>query len=345
AGPGASAQTSAGAKPAAPGGGAPAGAEKKSLASVVKPMRKTDGLFAIYQDTTNGSLMMSVAKDKIGKEFIYFTHVVDAPVAVGAFRGAFGTNNVFTAQKHFNRLEFVTQNPTFWFDKEHALSRAASANISPAVVAVQDIVAEDSSSYLIKADDLFMTEAFTQVKPTPNPQAPPGSQFNLGGLSKTKTRVTRVKNYPANTDVTVDYVYENPSPLNRGGADITDARNVTIVVQHSLIEMPKDDYSPRLDDPRVGYFSQEITDIVSTSAAPYHDFINRWKLVKKDPNAAVSEPVEPITWWIENTTPVEFRDAIYKAAMMGNGPFEAARFKTEVVVTVKPADAACEAGD
>ncbi|HET7712094.1 MAG TPA: DUF5117 domain-containing protein, partial [Thermoanaerobaculia bacterium] len=272
AGPTASAQT-AGAKPASPAG-APAGApaaEKKTIASVVKPMKKTDGLFALYQDTTNGALMMTVPKAKLGKEFIYFTHVVEAPVAAGAFRGAYGGSNVFLVRKHFNRLEFVTQNPSFYFDKEHALSRAASANISPAVVAVQEIVAEDSASYLIKADDLFMTEAFVQVKPTPNPQAPPGSQFNLGGLSKAKTRVTRVRNYPANTDVTVDYVYENPSPLNRGGPDITDARNVTIAVQHSLIEVPKDDYTPRFDDPRVGFFTQQQTDMVSTSAAPYRD--------------------------------------------------------------------------
>jgi len=332
----------AGATPvAAPG----APSDKKPLASVVKQMKKTDGLFAIYQDTTTGSLMMSVGKNKIGKEFIYFTHVVDAPVAAGAFRGAFGTNNVFMVRKHFNRLEFVTQNPGFYFDTGHALSRAASANISPAVVAVQEIVAEDSTSYLIKADDLFMTEAFTQVKPTPNPNARPGEQFTLGGLSKGKTRVTRVKNYPANTDVTVDYVFENPSPMNRGGADITDARNVSIVVQHSLIEMPKEDYAARLDDPRVGFFTQEVTDMVSTSAAPYRDVINRWKLVKKDPAAAVSEPVEPITWWIENTTPVEFRDAIYSAAMKWNAPFEAAGFKNAVVVKTQPDDADWDAGD
>ena len=146
AGPQASAQATSGAKPAAPGGAAPAGGEKKSLASVVKPMKKTDGLFTVYQDTTNGSLMMSIAKNKIGKEFIYFTHVVEAPVAAGAFRGAYGGSNVFQVRKHFNRLEFVTQNPSFYFDKDHALARAASANISPAVVAVQEIVAEDSAN-------------------------------------------------------------------------------------------------------------------------------------------------------------------------------------------------------
>ena len=85
--------------------------------------------------------------------------------------------------------------------------------------------------------------------------------------------------------------------------------------------------------------------MVSTSAAPYRDLINRWKLVKKDPSAAISEPVEPITWWIENTTPVEFRDAIYKAAMMWNGPFEAAGFKNAVVVKIQPDDADWDAGD
>ena len=343
--PSASAQAPAGgAKPAgAPAG--PAASDKKSIASVVKPMKKTDGLFAVYQDTANGSLMMLVSKDKIGKEFIYFTHVVDAPVAAGAFRGAFANNNIFTVRRHFNRLEFVTQNPGFWFDNGSALSRAASANISTATVAVQDIVAEDSTSYLIKADDLFMTEAFTQVRPTPNPQARPGEQFTLGGLSKGKTRVTRVKNYPANTDITVDYVFENPTPLNRGGADVTDARNVSIVVQHSLIEMPKNSYQPRFDDPRVGFFTQEQTDMVSTKAAPYRDLIDRWHLVKKDPNAAISEPVEPITWWIENTTPVEFRETIKKAGEMWNGPFEAAGFKNAVVIKIQPDDADWDAGD
>ncbi len=324
---------------------APGAGDKKSIASLVKSSKKVDGLFTVYQDTANGSLMMAVSKDKLGKEFIYFTHIVDAPVAAGFFRGAFGTNNTFSVRRHFNRLEFVTQNANHYFEEGHALARAASANISTAVVAVQDILAEDSATYLIKADDLFMTEAFTQVKPTPNPNARPGQTFTLGGLSKAKTRVTALKNYPANTDVTVDYVYENPAPLNRGGTDITDARFVTVSVQHSLIELPKTAYTPRLDDPRVGYFTQEITDMVSVKSAPYRDLINRWSLVKKDPSAAMSEPVEPITWWIENTTPVEFRDVIARAVLAWNPAFEAAGFRNAMAVKVQPDDADWDAGD
>jgi hypothetical protein len=331
----------------APGGAAaPAAAPaKKSIASVTKTSRKVDGLFSLYQDTANGSLHMVVKKDQLGKEFIYFMHVVDGVTAAGYFRGAFANNDVFTIRRNYNKLEFVTQNTAFYFDPASPLARAASANISNAVVSVQDIVAEDADSYLVKVDDIFLTEALAQIKPAANPNARPGQQFTLGNLSKSKTRYVSVRNYPLNADVLVEYVYENPAPLNRGGADVTDARNVSITVQHSFIEMPSNGFTPRYDDPRVGYFTAQTTDMLSASVTPYRDMITRWKLVKKDPSAAVSEPVTPITWWIENTTPHELRDPIRQAVLEWNKPFEAAGFRNAVVVNVQPDDADWDAGD
>jgi hypothetical protein len=65
-------------------------------------------------------------------------------------------------------------------------------------------------------------------------------------------------------------------------------------MQHTFIEMPDNDYRPRLDDPRVGYFSQEVNNLTSIDAVNYRDVINRWHLVKKDPTAALSEPVQPL---------------------------------------------------
>ena len=328
--------------PAAGGGGA---AQKKTIASVTRGHRKMDGLFTVYQDTTNGSLHMLVPKSKIGKEFIYFTHAVDAPVTAGRFRGAFGSNNVFTIRRHFNRVEFVTQNTDFWFDPASPLARASTANISPATVVVQEIVAEDGASYLIKADDVFITEALTQIKPSPPPTPGGPPRFTLGALSKGKTRVLAVKNYPQNTDVVVEYVYENPAPVVRGGRDVTDPRNVSLTVQHSLIEMPDNDYEPRYDDYRVGYFTSRLTDMLSTSAAPYRDLAQRWHLKKKDPAAAISEPVEPIVFWIENTTPHEFREAVAEGVLRWNRAFEAAGFRNAIQVKVQPDTADWDAGD
>jgi len=122
-------------------------------------------------------------------------------------------------------------------------------------------------------------------------------------------------------------VYENPAPVIRGGQDVTDARNVSVRVLHSLIQMPADGYQVRFDDPRVGYFTESVTDLTSASVTPYRDLINRWDLRKKDPSAALSEPVEPIVWWIENTTPVELRPAIKEGVLRWNEAFEQAGFK------------------
>ncbi|MEI6534371.1 MAG: zinc-dependent metalloprotease, partial [Verrucomicrobiaceae bacterium] len=132
---------------------------------------------------------------------------------------------------------------------------------------------------------------------------------------------------------------------SRGGRDMADPRFVTIRVQHSLVAMPENDYQPRFDDPRVGYFMTQLTDQTSTEATPYRDFIHRWNLKKKDPAAAVSEPVEPIVWWIENTTPREFRETIRNSALLWNRSFEKTGFKNALVVNEQPDDAKWKADD
>ena len=334
------------AKPAGPGAAAAPAGDKKSIATLVKPTRKIDGLFTVYQDTINGSLMMAVSKDKIGKEFIYFTHIVDAPVAAGFFRGAFGANNVFTVEKRFNRLEFVTQNPNHYFEPTHALARAASANISPAVVAVQEILAEDSTSYLIKADDLFLTEAFTQIKPSPNPNARPGENFTLGGLSKAKIprhareelsgehgHLRRLRLRESKPDQ-LRWLRHHGCAQRHGESSSTASSKYrrTITSRASTIRVSASSRSrSRTWSRRV----PRLTAISSTAGA--------WS--RRIRSAALSEPVEPITWWIENTTPVEFRDVIARAVLAWNPAFEAAGFKNAMVVKVQPDDADWDAGD
>ena len=183
------------------------------------------------------------------------------------------------------------------------------------------------------------------MTPLPDPNKKPHEVFSLGKLNAAKSRIREVRNYPSNTDVIVEYVYDNEQPYVAGGDEVTDPRFVSITVQHSLIAAPDDRFAPRFDDPRVGYFTDEVTDLSSTEVAPYRDVIHRWKLVKKDPAAAVSEPVEPIVYWIENTTPMELRPIIEAAALRWNEAFESAGFRNAVVVRTQPDDADWDAGD
>ena len=324
----------------------PAKPKEKSISDLVKKSEKIEGLFTLYRDTINGSLQMVISEDQINQEFIHFMQVGNGVLDAGAFRGAYGGSKVFKIEKFYDKLEFITQNTSFYFDPNNPLSRAKDANVSEGIMANVKIEAHDKENglYLIKADDLFLKETLAQIKRPRFPGQSPMA-FSLGNLDKSKTKINSIRNYDQNTDLEVKYVYSKPSVLNGGSNAVSDGRNVSIKIFHSLIAMPDNDYEVRYDDPRVGYFTTQVDDKTSTSSTPYRDLVHRWNLKKKDPNAAISEPVKPITWWMENTTPVEWRETIKKAVLKWNVAFEKAGFKNAMVVKMQPDDATWDAGD
>jgi hypothetical protein len=319
-------------------------APKASIAEKVKACKKQDGLFPLYQDTTNGAIYLLVKKDHLNKKFIYFSYTENGVVAAGHFRGSFRDNTVFTIKRYFDRIEFVEQNTEFYFDTSNAISKAADANISNAVLVSQKILAEENGNMLLDANAIFLGENMSQIKPTPFP-GPMGQMSLLGMLNKEKSKYVKTRNYSANTDVVVEYVYDNPSPIMSGGKEVTNARAVSITYQHSFIQAPENPMPARRDDQRIGFFGQQKNDMTTTNAVAYKDIIHRWRLEKKDKGAALSEPVKPITWWIENTTPKEFRPIIKAAGEQWNIAFEAAGFKNAVVVLEQPDTATWDAGD
>ncbi|MGC1205038.1 MAG: zinc-dependent metalloprotease [Flavobacteriaceae bacterium] len=321
--------------------------KEKSIKDLTKSSKKIEGLFTIYQDTITGSLQMIITEDQLNNEYIYFSQIADGVLDAGRInRGSYGGSKVFTVEKYFDKIEFITQNTSFYFDPENAVSKSKDANISKGNMASLKIEAQDSKAglYLIKADDLFLKETFSQIKPASRPGTPP-TAFKLGGLDKEKTKIKNIKNYPENTNLEVEYVYSSPSVLNGGSNAVSDGRNVSIKVFHSLIAMPNNDFESRFDDPRVGYFTNQVNDQTSASSTPYRDLIYRWHLKKKNPELALSEPVTPITWWMENSTPLEWRETIKNAVLEWNKAFEKAGFKNAIEVKQQPDDADWDAGD
>jgi hypothetical protein len=320
--------------------------KEKTLNDFVKSSKAIDGLFTIYQDTITGSLQMLISEDQLNKEFIHFNQIANGVSEAGRYRGYYRGSKVFKITKYFNKIEFTTQNTAFYFDPKTAISKSKEANISQGTMASVKVEFYDKEKrqYLIKADDLFLKETFAQIKPARSPGQKP-TDFSLGTLDRNKSKINEIKNYPENTNLTIEYVYSQPSVLNNGTNAVADGRNVSISVYHSLMAMPEGDYEIRLDDPRAGYFITKVDDKTSIDTAPYRDLVERWKLVKKDPEAEISEPVKPITWWLENTTPVEWRETIKEGILEWNKAFEKAGFKNAIVVKQQPDDATWDAGD
>ena len=315
------------------------------FADKTKSSKRSDGLFSVYQDTATGALQLYVRKDQLGKEYIYQSFSINGPTSMYLNQSMHRANFAFKVEKAFDKLEFSRINTSFYYDPANPVSKTKDVDKPQAVILVEKIAAEDSAGYLINADGLFISEKLDPVKPSSPPSLFSMPRFTLGTLNTAKSKYHAVKTFPENTDIVVDLTYDNPNAYISGGADITDPRYVRVRMQHSIIEMPKNDFQSRRDDPRIGYFGQQVTDQTSIKATPYRDVINRWHLKKKDPSAALSEPVEPIVFWVENTTPYEYRNTIVEAGLKWNAAFEKAGFKNAVQMKIMPDDAYWDPAD
>ena len=321
--------------------------KKKTMEEALKNTKEIPGLITMHQDTTNGKLYMLVKKDQLNQEYIHFVHGLNGQLNAGVFKGQYRGARVIKLKRYFNRVEFEVQNNSMYFDPTTPLHRSSDANVSTAILASSYIVAEKDGMCLIGVDNVFLTEALHQITRGFIPGGANKNPFKLGRLAKERTKYSSLKNYPENTDLVVQYVYTNPSPTNWGSDNgLTDPRSVNVAIQHSFIKMPSNNYKPRFEDPRVGYFVTQITDMTAADdPTPYRDMIHRWHLEKKNPGQERSEVVEPIVWWIENTTPHEFRDAIKEGVLAWNKAFEKAGLINAIDVQVQPDDANWDAGD
>lgn len=319
---------------------------EKSFADLVKDSDKLEGFFDVYRNPKNGDLHIGIKPSQLDKEFIHIVYVVDSPVEAGLVRGI-NVEKMLRIKRHFSRVEFISEPTTFYHDPESPLARASGAHMTPAVLAVAGILAEDEATgtLLIDGKKLLTSEALQQIKSSPRPDFDPKAAFALGELDGERSKIYESRSYPKNTDWFVDYVYANPAPAVSAKEEVPDSRFVSVRIQHSFVEAPDDGFKPRFDDYRVGYFTSRVTDLTSDSVTPFRDVIMRWDLRKQDPGAAVSDVVEPLVWWIENTTPHEWRDIIRDAVLAWNPAFEKAGLRNALEVRVQPDDADWDAGD
>ena len=320
--------------------------EKEYLQDKVKDFESSEGFIQIYQDPKTSSLYFKIKESQLNKEIIYFAHVKDGVVTARKNRGSYLDNGVLKFERHFDTLRLVRVNTNFYFNEDSALSRSSGANISDSVIKVFPIYSmnKEEDEFLIDVSSLFISESLTPIKPIPYPEGPP-PDFVWGQMSMEKSRILSFHNYPKNTDVEIEYVFENPPSYGYEAEDAVDPRNISISLRYSLIEMPDNDFEPRLADQRVGYFTERITDLTSVDLTPYNDLINKWDLQKKNPEEALSEPIKPITFWLENSTPKELIPYIKEGVLAWNAAFEKAGFKNAVAVKVQPDDADWDAGD
>ncbi len=132
----------------------------------------------------------------------------------------------------------------------------------------------------------------------------------------------------------------NPAAMPNPPQSLPDARSLFLGITYTLAPLPAQPMKPRLADPRVGYFTSSFVNFGDdTQEGRRTHFIERWRLEKKDPAAALSEPKEPIRVVLDRNIPEPWRAPLREAALEWNKAFERAGFRNAISVEQQGADA------
>ena len=305
-----------------------------------------DGFMNVLHETEKDKYYLVLNEDQLNKEFIYFTYILNGPSDAGPSGGDMGEAFILEFRKFKEDIGIYKKNTKFKYDDSNKISQSKLTNIIEAFLGRFSVVVNEDSKYLINIDKMFLSEMLVAI--TPNIPKEYMEYYNLilGRPDKSKTFIDEVKNYEKNTSFKVRYGFFNPKPKSGGSIDaVTDKRYTYVDSLHLFVEMPDDKFEPRVADQRIGYFSEKVTDLSTYDSNNARDLMNRWRLIKKDPDAELSEPEEPLVYWVENSTPEEIRPFVVKGIEAWNKAFEKAGFKNAIVAKIQPDDAEWDAGD
>jgi hypothetical protein len=301
------------------------------------------GLFDVYRNDDDGKVYFLIKEDQLEKEFIYFAHILDGIIEAGTWRGNYLDNGIIKFIKYFDQIRIDRINTAYVFDETNPLSKSKYANISNSLIDSLKIEKKSKSDdkFLIDVTSLLLSENLSKITSTPYKEDLK-ENFKIGSISKNKSSINSVLNYPENTDFEINFVFSNSSnkPIEN-----QDSRNNSVSLRFSFINYPENNFETRMEDQRIGFFSERKTNLSSTDITPYEDLINKWHLEKKDKDKEKSAPIKPILFWIENTTPYELRPIIKNAVLAWNIAFEEAGFIDAIEVKIQPDDADWSAGD
>jgi hypothetical protein len=307
----------------------------KSFAQTTRGLQHLDGYFPLYYDAERGRLLLEIPR--FDTEFLYqvslSTGVGSNPL--GLDRGQLGGTHVVRFERAGPKVLLVESNYSFRaITQDAAERRAVEESFARSVLWGFRVEATEGARVLVDATGLFLSDAHGVIERL--------RESNQGSYrlddSRSALYMPHTKAFPKNTEVeaTLTFAGEGASgPLVR--ETVPTPQSLTVREHHSLVELPDKNYTPRRLDPRVGLFAVEFYDYASPFTEPIEKrWIVRHRLQKRDPSAAVSEPVKPIVYYVDNGAPEPIRSALVEGASWWAAAFEAAGFRNAFQVRVLP---------
>ena len=293
-------------------------------------LERHDGYLPFYWDSARGRILFEIPK--LNEDMLYFTGAGKGigSVQLGVDRGASYGSGVIYFERAGSRVDVVERNLKFRaLSGNQALQQGLEESFASSVLAALPIESETGGKLIVDATPLLFRDA-----------------INLEGLLRRQNQgafkldpvrssvfLPKTKAFPKNTEVevTLTYASDNPGPVVNSVAP--DGHALTIRLHYSFVAPPPPGYQPRVADPRIGSFGVSFKDY----SKPYDSetdthWVRRFRLEKKDPTAPISEPKQPLVYYLDAGIPDPIRSAMRDGILWWNAAFEAAGFRNAIVV-------------
>ncbi len=301
---------------------------KKYEDVITKKAVTKKGVFTTHE--VGDKLYYEFDPKQFGKEFIWLVQI--AKVESGKGLGGLEANrNVVKFERYKDQILMrkVAYNLRATPGSTEEISVQAS-NLEAIVAALNIVTFGPNKTPVVDMTNIFKGDV---------EELSPKTSLNAVSLDRKRVFITSVKAFPKNIETRVLATYRARPPRNLPPAlrGRISPGFVTAELHHSMVQLPEKPMRPRYYDQRVGFFSGSYLDFSSNqNIAERKRPIRRWRLEKKNPNAAMSEPVKPIVWYVGRGVPKKYQQATIEGIEMWQSAFEKAGFKNAIIGKLAP---------
>lgn len=312
-------------------GAAPAG---PAVASNAAATTRMDGFIPLRWDAAKGRMLLEISA--FDQDILYY---VSAATGGGSVELPLDRGVMYSAVIRFQRvgakvlvMEINQDYRSLGGDSAHAQGVAESFPTS--VLAALPIESDAGGNVVVDATALFMRDA-ANIEATLKRANQGTYKFDA---ARSSFYPARIKAFPDNSEIETVATFTGDAPGALVRNTTPDPRAMTMRVHHSFLRAPVG-YTPRTGDPRIGVSTMKFHDYSRPfSEGPETEWVTRWRLEKKDPSAAMSEPVKPITFYFDPAIPGPIRHAMKAGLLWWNKAFEAAGFVNAIRAEDAPVD-------
>ena len=295
------------------------------------------GIFTVHR--LKDRLYYEIPKETLGREFLWVSQIKSTTLGAG-YGGQAAGNRVVRWERRGDRVFLRSVSYEIRADAKAPIARAVrDANYDPIVMSFNIEALGKDDAPVIEVTRLFTSDV---------PEFSGRARVRARTFDASRSFVDRAVPFPQNIEVEAIQTYNNPpddgagrggppAPAGGRGAPPVRPGSASVVMHYSMVLLPEKPMQPRLFDERVGYFSTGTIDYGEDEhRSPQRRFITRYRLEKKDPAAAISEPVKPIVYWVDPATPTKWVPYVKKGIEDWQPAFEAAGFKNGIVAREAP---------